>query len=187
MGRRTVEQTRSIDIRTLQRADYFCAPKDGSWIWRINGKVVGEARTGWDGERLTIRDQVIDIGRTPCRFGSYRLWFRCSCGQHVSTVYSPNGRPWACRHCYRLTYATRQATPRDRHLLRAQRIRQRLGGAHRAVVNAGGDAEQNHAILSAEFGRRLFHGLLPLPAFAESCYRSLARRFVAVRRPYNHA
>jgi hypothetical protein len=44
MGRRTVEQTRSIDIRTLQRADYFCGPKDGSWTWRINGKIVGEAR-----------------------------------------------------------------------------------------------------------------------------------------------
>ena len=129
MGRRTVEETSSIDIRTLQRADYFCGPKDGSWIWRINGKVVGEARIGWDGERLTIRDQVIDIGRTPCRFGGHRFWFRCSCGQQVATLYSPSGQPWACRHCHRLTYATRQAVPRDRNLLRAQRIRQRLGGS----------------------------------------------------------
>ena len=47
----------------------------------------------------------------------------------TSTLYSPNGRPWGCRHCYRLTYATRQAVPRDRHLLRAQRIRRRLGGS----------------------------------------------------------
>ena len=62
MGRRTVEQTSNIDIRTLQSADYFCGPKDGSWIWRINGKVVGEARIGWDGERLTIRDgeRIVD-------------------------------------------------------------------------------------------------------------------------------
>ena len=129
MGRRTVEQTSSIDIRALQRADYFCGPKDGSWMWRINGKIVGEARIGWDGERLTIRDQVIDIGWTPCRFGGHRLWFRCSCGRHVATLYSPSRQPWACRHCHRLTYATRQAVPRDRHLLRAQRIRQRLGGS----------------------------------------------------------
>jgi hypothetical protein len=129
MGRRTIEQTRSIDIRTLQRADYFCGPKDGSWTWRINGKIVGEARIGWDGDRLTIRDQAIDIGLTPCRFGGYRFCFRCSCGRHVAALYSPTGQPWACRHCHRLTYATRQAVSRDRNLLRAQRIRQRLGGS----------------------------------------------------------
>jgi hypothetical protein len=32
------------------------------------------------------------------------------------------------------------------------------------VINAGRDAEQNHAVLCAEFCRLLFHGLLPPPA-----------------------
>jgi hypothetical protein len=128
-GRPTVEQTPRIDIRALQRADYFSGPKHDWWLWRINGNVVGEARIEWDGDHLCIRGQVIDLARTPCRFGGHRSWFRCACGRHVSTLYSPNGRPWACRHCYRLTYATRQASPLDRHLLRAQRIRRRLGGS----------------------------------------------------------
>jgi hypothetical protein len=70
-----------------------------------------------DGTQLQIDNQVIDIVRTPCRFGGHRLWFRCVCGRHVSALYSPGGRPWACRHCYRLSYATRHAIPRDRHLL----------------------------------------------------------------------
>ena len=128
-GRRTVEQTRSIDIRALQRAGYFTVPKQGSWIWQREDKITAKTWIDWNGERLRIRDQIIDIGRTPCRFGGHRLWFRCSCGGHVSTLYSPNGLPWACRHCYRLTYATRQTNPRDRNLLRAQRIRECLGGS----------------------------------------------------------
>jgi hypothetical protein len=128
-GRRTVEQTRSIEIGALQRAGYFAASKQGWWIWRREGHITGTAQIDWDGERLTIRDQVIDIERTPCRFGGHRFWFRCSCGLHIATLYSPNGRPWGCRHCHRLTYAARQAVPRDRHLLRAQRIRRRLGGS----------------------------------------------------------
>jgi hypothetical protein len=64
---------------------------------------------------------------------AFRLWFKCACGRHVSALYSPNGGRWQCRHCWRLTYATRQAIPRDRQLLRAQRIRHRLGGSRNMV------------------------------------------------------
>jgi hypothetical protein len=35
----------------------------------------------------------------------------------------------AARHCHNLTYAARQAVPRDRHLLIAQKIREQLGGS----------------------------------------------------------
>jgi len=45
--------------------------------------------------------------------------------------------------------------------------------ADRAVVNAGRDAEQNHAVLRAEFCRRLFHGLGPPSALGEGGHRSL--------------
>jgi hypothetical protein len=129
-GRRTVEQTRSLEIGFLQRNGYFAVSKPGWLTWRREGgEITGTARVEWSGTQLQVRNQVIHIGRTPCRFGGHRLWFVCVCGRHVSALYSPNGRPWACRHCYRLTYATRQAIPRDRQLLRAQRIRHRLGGS----------------------------------------------------------
>ena len=42
--------------------------------------------------------------------------------------YAPFGYPWRCRHCYGLTYATRQAAPRYCLILKAQKIRERLGG-----------------------------------------------------------
>jgi hypothetical protein len=128
-GRRTVEQTCSIEIGALKREGYFAAPKQGHWVWRWNGEIIETARIEWDGMRLMVRNQVIGLWKTGCRFGGQRHWFRCSCGRHVTALYSPNGGPWACRHCHHLTYAMRQAIPRDRHLLRAQSIRDRLGGS----------------------------------------------------------
>src|SRR5262245_19426746 len=48
--------------------------------------------------------------------------------------------------------------------------------ADRAVDYAGCDAEQNHAVLCAEFCRRLLHGLFAPLAFRERRHRRLARR-----------
>ncbi len=76
------------------------------------------ARINWDGDQLTIT-QVIEVARTPCPFGGHRLWFWCSCDRHVLTFYSPNAT----------ILTTRQTIPRHRQVLRARRIRERLGGS----------------------------------------------------------
>ena len=90
-GRRTVEQTCSIEIGALKREGYLAGPKQGHWVWRWNGEIIGTARIEWDGGRLMIRNQVIALWKAGCRFGGQRLWFKCSCGRHVATIYSPNG------------------------------------------------------------------------------------------------
>ena len=41
--KRTVEQTRKIDIRALQRAGYFSAPKEGWQLRRIDGQITGNS------------------------------------------------------------------------------------------------------------------------------------------------
>ena len=143
-GRRTVEQTHSIEIGMLQREGYFAGPKQGCLVWRWDGEITGTVLIDWDGARLMVRNQVIGLWKTGCRFGGQRLWFRCSCGRHVGTMYSPSWQPWACRHCYRLTYAMRQAIPRDRHLLRAQRIRDRLGGSRNMMEDFPGKPKGMH-------------------------------------------
>ena len=104
-GRRTVEQTRSIDIGTLRRAGYV----ENDWI--------------------QLPHQTLELVQVPWRFGGQRLYFKCDCGRMVEKLYAPGDQPWRCRHCYRLTYATRQAVPRDRHIIKAQKIRGRLGGS----------------------------------------------------------
>src|SRR5262245_18347464 len=70
LGRRTVEQTRSLEIGFLQRNAYFAASKPGWLIWRRDGgEITGTARIEWNGTQLKIRYQLIHIGRTPCRVG----------------------------------------------------------------------------------------------------------------------
>ena len=106
-GRRTVEQTRSIDIGTLRRAGYV----ENDWI--------------------QLPHQTLELVQVPWRFGGQRLYFKCDCGRMVEKLYAPGDQPWRCRHCYRLTYSTRQAVPRHRHIIKAQKIRERLGGSYR--------------------------------------------------------
>src|SRR5262249_3848136 len=63
-------------------------------------------RWGGDGRRTVEQTQVVDIG-----------------------TMRRAERPWRCRHCHNLTYSARQALPSDRHLLKAQKIREQLGGS----------------------------------------------------------
>ena len=41
--------------------------------------------------------------------------------------FAPEGHPWRCWYCYDLTYATRQAAARYRLILKARKVRERLG------------------------------------------------------------
>jgi D-lyxose ketol-isomerase len=55
----------------------------------------------------------------------------CECGRTVEKLHAYSDRPWRCRHCYLLTYGTRQAVPRHRHVIKVQKIREQLGGSLR--------------------------------------------------------
>jgi hypothetical protein len=46
----------------------------------------------------------------------------------VLQLFAPDGYPWRCQHCYALSYATRQVGLRYRLILKAQKVRERLGG-----------------------------------------------------------
>jgi hypothetical protein len=50
------------------------------------------------------------------------------CGRRVTKLYGA-GRLFACRHCYRLVYASQQEAAHQRGLLKSQKIRIRLGGS----------------------------------------------------------
>jgi len=69
------------------------------------------------------------------RFGGERPWFVCSvasngvyCGRRVTKLYGA-GRLFACRHCYRLAYASQQESAHQRGLGKSQKIRMQLGGS----------------------------------------------------------
>jgi len=63
----------------------------------------------------TDYDYKIRLATTQCHFGGVRYWFICPlnrngvyCGRRVGTLYlAPGGHYFGCRHCYNLSYESR--------------------------------------------------------------------------------
>ena len=127
-GAATVEQTRSIDINELRRAGYTGTPPTNWWVHRIKLFRAGIRPHNCNEEAVTLDNQTLHITHLPWHYGGQRAHFLCDCGRTVGKLYAPFGYPWRCRHCYGLTYATRQAAPQYRLILKAQKIREQLGG-----------------------------------------------------------
>src|ERR1700738_3456672 len=128
-GRRTVEQSRVIDIGTIRRAGYVGKPARNWWKWRDKAYDAGIGPTHWGGNIIELPNQVMHTVQVSWRFGGQRFYFICECGRSVEKLHAFRDRPWRCRHCYQLTYATRQAVPRHRHVIKVQKIREQLGGS----------------------------------------------------------
>jgi hypothetical protein len=63
--------------------------------------------------RKEYSDYKIKLAKTRCNFGGFRYWFVCPlvkdgkyCGRRVAVLYLV-GKYFGCRHCYNLTYASR--------------------------------------------------------------------------------
>jgi hypothetical protein len=74
--------------------------------------------TKHDPEEKKDFDYPVRLTKTPLPWGGQRYWFICpavGCGRRVSVLYlPPGGEIFACRHCYRLSYRSRQEGYRDR-------------------------------------------------------------------------
>src|SRR4051794_37613430 len=147
-GRDTVEASRSIDVNRLQREGCLRPGWSGGWQWTRDGEKIASInmRTNADRLHLSYRirngdgdwqdvDESVRIVRARCRFGGTRPYFICpgvvngiGCGRRVAKLYG-SGRYFLCRHCYRLGYSSPSEGAWDRTLRRANKIRQRLGGA----------------------------------------------------------
>ncbi|WP_260456030.1 hypothetical protein [Pseudomonas baetica] len=133
------EDYRALDVRALHRAGVLVAGWSGNWQWSRNGGV--RAKIGVTVESLTrlhlcyqatsrgqveAKDYVVPVVWTSCHLGGSRPWFSCpSCGRRVAKLYG--GVVFACRHCWRLNYASQQVSTRDRAADRSWSLRRRLG------------------------------------------------------------
>lgn len=147
-GKSTCESCKSIDVRRWHRLGYLSGPHQFSWAWTCNGEPSGNisvhTETGQAVLSYRIRshgaewkpvEQRVPIVWTLCRYGGRRPWFLCAvyangryCGRRVAKLYGA-GDLFACRHCYRLAYASQQESPQSRGISQAQKIRMRLGGS----------------------------------------------------------
>jgi hypothetical protein len=146
-GKNTVEGCRSVDVLEWHRLGYLRSPRWFSLAWSRDGEQVASIKVETQRHSLTLKYQSRSWGEdwsnvqriavewTPCRFGGERPWFVCSvaangvyCGRRVTKLYGAE-RLFACRHCYRLAYASQQESAHRRGLGKSQKIRMRLGGS----------------------------------------------------------
>lgn len=88
---------------------------------------------------FNYRVQLIE---TPCHFGGTRFWFECPlgkggkvCGRRVGVLYK-DGDYFGCRHCYNLTYSSRNVTKNYRYypLFKVIELEQKIEDLHKKTV-----------------------------------------------------
>jgi len=79
---------------------------------------------------VLIRRVRVKVVSTPCHLGGKRYWFLCPrCGRRCAILY-----PFWCRTCMRGRYLSELGSPRDRKLLKAMRLRERLGQVSGGII-----------------------------------------------------
>lgn len=142
-GKRTTDDYRSLDVRQFQRDGLLTPARSFGWSWTRNGEKVASISIETASDYLTLVYRVrqhddewkdlnypVRLEWTDCNLGGKRAWFHCpchGCGRRVALLYLGNASIFACRHCYRLAYASQREKTHDRLARKADRIRKRLG------------------------------------------------------------
>lgn len=140
MSKTEVEDTLDLDVSFLRRHRYFQRSSSGTITWTRSGawgerkNSVGIRSFMKDPEGAYIRinysqtdrgtgekkdfNYQIPLATTECNFGGIRYWFICPwykngryCGRRVGKIYK-DGDYFACRHCYELSYRSRNENRR---------------------------------------------------------------------------
>jgi hypothetical protein len=133
-GRVTCESRLSIDVRQWHRLGLLRPGRPFTWSWTRHGEPLGsiDVRTEADAVIVTFQgsgEWRLPLTWTKCRLGGVRPWFRCRyCWQRMAILYMCDASTFACRRCLGLAYMS-QEIPRHRAILRAQRLKMRLGGS----------------------------------------------------------
>lgn len=123
---------KQVNVAFLKKYGYFNSiSQTGTITWSRNGEETGDiniqsckneqehyirfvyTQTNKSTGIVTDCDYKIPLTTTPCFFGGKRYWFKCPmyvdgiyCGRRVGTLYLGD-KYFACRHCYDLTYSSR--------------------------------------------------------------------------------
>jgi hypothetical protein len=194
----TCEACPSIDVREWQRHGLLRVGLPFTYSWTRAGEPLAaiDVRTEADAVVLTFKGsnewrpagQRVALVSTRCHLGGARPWFRCPCGRRVAKLYRRDAPVFACRQCCGLAYASQREIPRHRAILRAQRLKMRLGGSanlldplperprgmHRQTyyrwLHKAMAAQERSLALAIDDIRRRYPGLLSEENVAESCF-----------------
>lgn len=135
MSKTVSDDLRKISVSFLKKNDYFVGFRNGNITWTNSWspkkssvtahasilenyfRLIYSQTDNETGEKKDF-DYKIPLTTTPCHYGGKRYWFTCPmyknqvyCGRRVGTLYK-NGDYFACRHCYNLTYESRNLSGR---------------------------------------------------------------------------
>ncbi len=142
MSKQQADDVKNISINFLNKHDYFCGWRSGTITWTRSG-MWGESKSSVSVSASVLQrdeddylkisyiqtdnhteekksfDYKIPLVTTPCNYGGKRYWFICPwykngkyCGKRIGTIYK-GGDYFACRHCYDLTYKSRNENRRN--------------------------------------------------------------------------
>jgi len=142
-SKKTTESQHRVDIRWMKKQGYLRKGCMGSLTWSCRGEKTGSIWYRVEKDEIVLNyrhksssgeweplEQALQIDRTPCNYGGYRVWFLCPhCGRRVLVLYGA-GRYFICRQCYNLSYSSQQENEPDRLMRKARKIRARLGASN---------------------------------------------------------
>lgn len=140
MGKTETDDVLKIRASFLRKHDYFSGWMSGTITWTSGynenkSRVSVQVSTMNDEDYMRLQytqtdyysgekkdfDYKIPLQKTPCHFGGNRYWFTCTlykrgvyCGRRVAVLYK-DGDWFGCRHCYELTYSSRNTNRRYRY------------------------------------------------------------------------
>lgn len=132
MSKTEADELKKITVSFLRKHGYFenSSYKGGNITWTssLSGKQndvginvstienflrIYYTQTDRNTQEKKDFDYKIPLTTTPCNYGGKRYWFICPwykngnyCGKRVGVLYK-DGDYFACRHCYNLTYSSR--------------------------------------------------------------------------------
>jgi hypothetical protein len=134
--KKVVEDCKTISIPFLKEHGYLDSNRSGCVTWRIssgeeissigvdsNFDLIPYIRINYKSMNYhtgqnTEYDYKVALTTTACNFGGVRHWFICPlcregipCHKRAAKLYLPPGHQYfACRHCYNLSYESRNLT-----------------------------------------------------------------------------
>jgi len=164
-----VELTPCIDIHDLVRQRVFPDANYQRWTLRMDFKYpflksLVISRQTIEFNHVLGYTQRVGLHWIRTHFGRPRPIFICECGYGVRRLYFRHGH-LACKHCYKLTYASRVLDKRTRPTLQAIRLRNFL-------EFKSGMSKRNRQRIKARIptaitkelkGKRLAHHRIPIP------------------------
>ena len=92
-GRRTVEQTRGVDIDALRRAGFIGKPRSTWWVHRQRLFREGIRPTHWSDNAITLDGQSLSVARIPWHYGGQRIYFRAPAAGWFGSSMPRTGSP----------------------------------------------------------------------------------------------